>query len=158
MGRFIAIAAVLTSSLLGCSPRSPTHVSATGGTTVTFPTPAAAPASTGLVAVLSPGPEPGTIAVEYRNHTAAEAVVSAQVITSNILALEVTDAAGRRQDTIPPSIPWIRDGGVRIPPGGVRRFEYGLNMFGNPLPPGRYRVRVAIEGWTCEPLDFTVGR
>jgi hypothetical protein len=136
VGRIATIIGLL--AVAGCAPRGPD------------------PKSAGLVAVVSPGSGPDTVVVEYRNGTAAEAVIGEQVLATNVLALEVTDGSGKRMPPVPPAVPWERDAGVRIPAGGSRRVEYSLQMFDPPLPAGRYRVRVRIDGWACEPLEYTV--
>ncbi len=133
--------------LVGCSsPSSAPSVAVPGPPVV----------ANGLVAMVSPGPRLNTVTVEYRNDTHQEVTISRQVVESNVLALEVSDSSGRRMPPVPPSIPWSRDDGVRIPAGGIHRAEYSLEMFSPSLPPGRYRVRVQIKGWACEPLEYTV--
>jgi hypothetical protein len=94
--------------------------------------------------------------VEYRNRTPTAVVVSGQVLGTNCLALEVLDRTGKVIPTVPPSPPSPWDYGVNIPAGGVHRVEYTFHMFDPPLSPGRYRVRVRIEGWVCEPLEYLV--
>lgn len=146
----ILTVAFLTMAASGCgSPNS------------TPPAPAVAVApiqkpAKGLTAVVSPGPKPNTIAVEYQNNTPNEVAVNDQVLGSNILALEVRDLTGEIRLTVPPPVPALREVSKIIPPGTVHREEYTLHMFSPPLPPGRYKVAVRIEGWSCEPLEYDV--
>ena len=148
MGRLVGTIAPLVLALAGCSSPAPDATAKAD--------PAPAPAANGLTAVVSPGPRPNTVVVEYRNGTPKEVVVSEQVLITNCLALEVADRAGRVVPPVPPSPPWPKDEEVRIPAGGTHRVEYTLHMFSPALPPGRYRVRVRIEGWACEPLEYPV--
>jgi hypothetical protein len=114
-----------------------------------------APMTGQLTAVLTSGPDPNTVVVEYRNGTGKEVRVSEQVLVTNCLALEVLDDTGRLV-SVPPSTPWERDDGVAIPAGGVREQRYKLDQFSPPLQPGQYQVRVRIEGWECKPLTLRV--
>jgi hypothetical protein len=121
---------------------------------MTIPCPADEP--NGLTAVLSPGKEPNTVLVEYRNGTTKEVTTNSQVLTSGILALQVIDRTGRVVPPVPPPTPLKEDPGIRIPAGGVHRMEYPLNHFIPRLAPGRYRVRCRVTAFVSEPIEIEI--
>lgn len=155
MGRFLGTITLLSLTLAGCSPSAPMIVPTTAREPTFNPAPPVAKVG-GLKAVISPGMKRDTVLVEYRNGSSNDVVLSEQVLITNSLALEVLDSTGRRMSTVPPSVPWSRDDGVRIPAGGVHRQEYTLTMFDPALKTGRYRVRTRLEEWTCEPMEYVV--
>jgi hypothetical protein len=109
----------------------------------------------GLDATLSSG-KPGHVDVVFKNGTDREARIDKQIISTPILALDVLDAAGKVLPTIPPPIPAAVQEFVVIPPGKEITRSYTLNIFSPPLPPGTYRVRLALPEWRANELKHVI--
>jgi hypothetical protein len=109
----------------------------------------------GLVATLSTG-KSGQIEVVFKNGTDREARIDKQIISTPILALDVLDAAGKVIPTIPPPIPAAVQEFVVVPPGKEITRSYELNVFSPPLPPGTYRVRLAVPEWKADELKHVI--
>lgn len=101
-----------------------------------------------MYAEVSKANDQGDIFVRYRNNTSSDLSLSAQLMASAVLALSVESVDGKVMLPMPPPTPDPSAGTLEIPARDEWTQRYSLNaMFDPPLPPGRYRVRVKLEGW-----------
>lgn len=106
-------------------------------------------------ALVSAGPEKNTIRVDYRNGTKQDARVNAVAIESPILAIAVMDMDGKVIPTVPPPFPRPGVDAV-VAAGKTRSFTYTLNHFSPALKPGKYKVKVRLDGWPSNVLEYTL--
>lgn len=110
----------------------------------------------GLVATVKASANPNTVEVEFQNGTSAAVNVERYTLESSVIVLEVIDSNGLVIPPVPPSIPPNDPEHVSIPPEGRRKLIYNLQHFSPPLLPGKYRVRVKLEGWISNYFEYEV--
>jgi hypothetical protein len=138
---------ILVAALAGCSaPPPPVETELT-----------TAPGQDGRLRVtLSAGKKPLTVAATYYNGTDEDVKLDKQSLYTDALMLKVWNGAGERRHTVPPPVPWPKPEHVVIAPQKTLTVVYSLDVFSPPLSPGRYRIRVSLDGWTSSELQYTL--
>jgi hypothetical protein len=99
----------------------------------------------------------GNIIVHYRNGTHSEIRINTQLMTSGVLALDVESTNGKPMLPMPPPTPDPSAEMIEIHSGEEWIQRYALEeMFDPSLPPGAYRVRVKLEGWSSNVCEVVV--